>query len=246
MATRRTTVAGTSLLCLALLGGCAATDRTAAEPVGSAPPAVSTTTAEPTTTTTTPTPTAPAKATVSEVVDARTVLTSAGKKVVVAGLAAPGECWQAAAQEYARGILAGQQVYLSDVGNLTLADGTDFALSAISKGMAKTTAVASLTLTDAQQVAQTAALGLWGAPCSGSDSTPVTTKRAVQPLVPVVPPPPAPAPVEEPVAAPTEQGGAYYKSCAEAKKAGAAPMHRGEPGYRAALDRDKDGIACDT
>ncbi|MEV0411827.1 excalibur calcium-binding domain-containing protein [Streptomyces sp. NPDC050448] len=37
----------------------------------------------------------------------------------------------------------------------------------------------------------------------------------------------------------------YYKSCAEAKAAGAAPMRRGEPGYRDALDRDKDGTACD-
>ncbi|MFI5668545.1 excalibur calcium-binding domain-containing protein [Streptomyces sp. NPDC051704] len=40
-------------------------------------------------------------------------------------------------------------------------------------------------------------------------------------------------------------GGAYYKSCADAKAAGAAPMRRGQPGYREALDRDKDGIACD-
>ncbi|MFE2549723.1 excalibur calcium-binding domain-containing protein [Streptomyces sp. NPDC059355] len=38
---------------------------------------------------------------------------------------------------------------------------------------------------------------------------------------------------------------AYYKSCADAKAAGAAPMRRGQPGYREALDRDKDGIACD-
>ncbi|MEV6579570.1 excalibur calcium-binding domain-containing protein [Streptomyces sp. NPDC051582] len=39
---------------------------------------------------------------------------------------------------------------------------------------------------------------------------------------------------------------AYYKTCADAKAAGAAPMRRGRPGYREALDRDKDGIACDT
>ncbi|WP_234320939.1 excalibur calcium-binding domain-containing protein [Streptomyces katrae] len=37
----------------------------------------------------------------------------------------------------------------------------------------------------------------------------------------------------------------YFQSCAEAKAAGAAPMRRGQPGYRDALDRDKDGIACD-
>ncbi|MFF4101319.1 excalibur calcium-binding domain-containing protein [Streptomyces sp. NPDC001903] len=38
---------------------------------------------------------------------------------------------------------------------------------------------------------------------------------------------------------------AYYKTCADAKAAGAAPMRRGQPGYRSALDKDKDGIACD-
>lgn len=37
----------------------------------------------------------------------------------------------------------------------------------------------------------------------------------------------------------------YYKNCSEAKAAGAAPLHRGDPGYRAALDRDNDGIACE-
>ncbi|MGL4305517.1 MAG: excalibur calcium-binding domain-containing protein [Mycobacteriaceae bacterium] len=38
---------------------------------------------------------------------------------------------------------------------------------------------------------------------------------------------------------------AYYGNCAEARAAGAAPIHRGEPGYRSGLDRDGDGIACD-
>lgn len=37
----------------------------------------------------------------------------------------------------------------------------------------------------------------------------------------------------------------YYKNCAEAREAGAAPIHRGEPGYRDALDRDRDGVACE-
>ncbi|MEU3775551.1 excalibur calcium-binding domain-containing protein [Streptomyces sp. NPDC032472] len=36
-----------------------------------------------------------------------------------------------------------------------------------------------------------------------------------------------------------------FKSCAEARAAGAAPMRRGEPGYSRSLDRDNDGIACD-
>ncbi|MFC9293458.1 excalibur calcium-binding domain-containing protein [Streptomyces sp. NPDC057011] len=40
-------------------------------------------------------------------------------------------------------------------------------------------------------------------------------------------------------------GSAYYKNCDAAKAAGAAPIRRGQPGYRSALDRDGDGIACD-
>jgi hypothetical protein len=38
----------------------------------------------------------------------------------------------------------------------------------------------------------------------------------------------------------------FYVNCAEAREAGVAPLIAGEPGYRAALDRDGDGIACDT
>jgi len=37
----------------------------------------------------------------------------------------------------------------------------------------------------------------------------------------------------------------YYANCSEARAAGAAPIRRGEPGYRSALDRDNDGIACE-
>ena len=41
------------------------------------------------------------------------------------------------------------------------------------------------------------------------------------------------------------RGGAYYANCSEARAAGAAPIQRGEPGYRAPLDRDDDGVACE-
>ena len=37
----------------------------------------------------------------------------------------------------------------------------------------------------------------------------------------------------------------YYANCDEARDAGAAPINRGEPGYRSGLDRDDDGIACE-
>lgn len=37
----------------------------------------------------------------------------------------------------------------------------------------------------------------------------------------------------------------YYRYCNDARAAAAAPIYRGEPGYRDALDRDNDGIACE-
>ncbi|MFG1911229.1 excalibur calcium-binding domain-containing protein [Kribbella sp. NPDC048928] len=35
-----------------------------------------------------------------------------------------------------------------------------------------------------------------------------------------------------------------YKNCAEVRAAGKAPLHRGDPGYSSALDRNGDGEAC--
>lgn len=37
-----------------------------------------------------------------------------------------------------------------------------------------------------------------------------------------------------------------YANCSEVRAAGAAPIRQGEPGYSTKLDRDRDGIACDT
>ncbi len=36
----------------------------------------------------------------------------------------------------------------------------------------------------------------------------------------------------------------YYENCAAVRAAGAAPIRRGDPGYRSALDRDGDGEGC--
>ncbi|MFC3815029.1 excalibur calcium-binding domain-containing protein [Lysobacter sp. GCM10012299] len=40
-------------------------------------------------------------------------------------------------------------------------------------------------------------------------------------------------------------GPIYYKNCAAARNAGAAPVMQGEPGYGRHLDRDGDGIGCE-
>jgi len=52
------------------------------------------------------------------------------------------------------------------------------------------------------------------------------------------PTPQTPAPKKQPERA-------YYSNCTEAREAGVAPLHVGDPGYRPALDRDKDGVACE-
>jgi hypothetical protein len=41
------------------------------------------------------------------------------------------------------------------------------------------------------------------------------------------------------------EGDVYYSSCAAAHAEGRINIRRGEPGYRPALDRDDDGIACE-
>jgi endonuclease YncB( thermonuclease family) len=38
---------------------------------------------------------------------------------------------------------------------------------------------------------------------------------------------------------------ALYRNCAEVRAAGAAPLRRGQPGYRPEMDGDLDGIACE-
>ena len=61
--------------------------------------------------------------------------------------------------------------------------------------------------------------------------------------------PAAEAPAQQAPAQPVQQAPAqssvYYETCADARAAGAAPLHRGEPGYRPGLDKDGDGVACE-
>ena len=54
---------------------------------------------------------------------------------------------------------------------------------------------------------------------------------------------------EQPAPAPQVQqddsSNVYYQNCSAARAAGAAPIYQGQPGYRSALDRDHDGVACE-
>jgi len=45
---------------------------------------------------------------------------------------------------------------------------------------------------------------------------------------------------------PPSEASPYYENCDEARAAGAVNIHEGEPGYAPHLDRDGDGVACET
>ena len=76
-------------------------------------------------------------------------------------------------------------------------------------------------------------------PGPGAASTLAAVPRAAEP-VPQPKPAPAPAPAPVPPA-----GAVYYANCDAVHAAGAAPIHRGDPGYASKLDRDGDGIGCE-
>jgi type IV secretory pathway VirB10-like protein len=44
----------------------------------------------------------------------------------------------------------------------------------------------------------------------------------------------------------TTHAAVRYANCTEVKRAGAAPIHPGDPGWQAEFDRDGDGVGCDS
>ncbi|GAA5513672.1 hypothetical protein Dcar01_02416 [Deinococcus carri] len=71
-------------------------------------------------------------------------------------------------------------------------------------------------------------------PTNPPASRPAPAAAAPRPATPAaIPPTPAPA------------SSVYYANCAAVRAAGAAPLLRGQPGYRPGLDRDGDGRACE-
>jgi hypothetical protein len=106
----------------------------------------------------------------------------------------------------------------------------------------------------ARQVAVKARYGLWVTQAEKDAITRVLGSCPNQPLPPaaaragVVPDGPPPAPADyAPAFGPgvPSSGELVFATCTQARDAGAAPLRRGEPGYRAALDRDGDGLACE-
>lgn len=85
--------------------------------------------------------------------------------------------------------------------------------------------------------ARDARIGLWG----GEFQRP-SAYRGNNPARPVGDVHDAPVPRLMPA---PRRSGVYFRGCNEARAAGAAPILRGQPGYRPGLDGDGDGIACE-
>lgn len=99
--------------------------------------------------------------------------------------------------------------------------------------------------------------GNWTVTGVSADAKPVISLRhdtAAQPApAPAQSAAPAPAqepaqeqaPAQAPAPAPAPDTYEYYQNCDAVRAAGKAPLYQGQPGYRPALDRDHDGVACE-
>ncbi|MFD2467358.1 excalibur calcium-binding domain-containing protein [Amycolatopsis silviterrae] len=166
-------------------------------------------------------------------------------------------CYASETTVWANNKLAGAAVKITtdttDGVALALSDGTDYATATLTAGYARLASnVVPDSLRNAASAAQQAATGLWAEPCKGMITAPAPVPTPTPTPTPPAetPAPPAPRTSEQPppvedTPEPEQPSSAYYKNCAAAKAAGAAPLHRGDPGYRSALDRDGDGVACE-
>lgn len=117
-------------------------------------------------------------------------------------------------------------------------EGTDAGLSLIEQGMA----ISRYDSRDGygahdRQAAYVAADGATAHVCDLTEPAPGP--------VPEPDPAPEPEPTPEPGSGPGTGPGGSWKNCTEARDHGAAPVHRGDPGYGDHLDRDQDGVGCE-
>lgn len=168
------------------------------------------------------------------------------------------QCFGKEASDKAKSILEGAKVHLEQdasqgerdkYGRLLmyvfLEDGTNFNQHMIAEGYAHEYTYNlpykyQSEFKAAQASASAANKGLWSpSTCSGDTSTAAPTAAAApQPAVTSRQSTPVPS-------RSSEATSVYYKNCAAARAAGAAPVYAGDPGYRSALDRDNDGVGCE-
>ena len=88
---------------------------------------------------------------------------------------------------------------------------------------------------------------------TGGESTDTTVELALPLAVTVSPTTVAPTPATTAARAATTvrapvptTARVYYANCTAARTAGAAPVRAGQPGYGSHLDRDGDGVGCES
>ncbi|WP_432745912.1 excalibur calcium-binding domain-containing protein [Streptomyces sp. JH002] len=109
-------------------------------------------------------------------------------------------------------------------------------------------------VTEPEEVAVRLSVAEPGVECPAFDRARLTPEPDPEPVpMPEAELGPAPVPVPvpeaalEPTAGSAGSGGlSHYPNCDAVRAAGRAPLYRGEPGYRSGLDRDGDGVACET
>lgn len=197
------------------------------------------TTSHATTTSAPPPPTTTTAAdrlTAARVIDGDTIVTSAGDTVRLAGIDTPerGQCGYSEATRNLREVLAGQDITLTKAG-MTDRDRygrliryvdvgeQDAGMDQIMGGFAR----ARYDSRDGygrhpRQDDYVAADDATPSICAASSTEP-NTKTEAHKTGKTTP----------------------YANCTEVREAGAAPLHRGDPGYSTRLDRDGDGTACE-
>ncbi len=177
--------------------------------------------------------------TITNVVDGDTVDLSTGERVRIIGIDTPehGQCGFQEAAVALDAMTSGRSVVVTPgardnqdkYGRILRyidVDGTDVGLALIQRGLA----VARYDSRDGyghhpRQESYVAADSATSSTCAVSNGTASAPTTAA--------------------ASPSDGASVYFSNCAAARAAGAAPLHEGEPGYRSALDRDHDGVACE-
>ncbi|MGY1721921.1 GmrSD restriction endonuclease domain-containing protein [Blastococcus sp. SYSU DS0533] len=94
----------------------------------------------------------------------------------------------------------------------------------------------------ARQVAVKAGYGLWVTQAERDAMAGVLARCPEEPLPAGAAPPATDGPAPDAAAAPMPG----YTDCAAVRAAGAAPIHRGEPGFSERFDGDGDGVGCES
>lgn len=132
-----------------------------------------------------------------------------------------------------------RDVYGRTVANC-LIDGHDVAAQMVREGLAIVLDSGRADYGAVEARAKAGKIGIW----ASQFAMPVGWRRT-HPRDPAAAPKPG-ARLSNAPARPRPQSIGYpYRSCAQARAAGAAPMYRGQAGYNPNLDGDADGIACE-